>query len=94
MEQQDYSIEMIEKWASSGHLSNVMEMNRLHVAQRLEAAHRRSLGFNGDSAALLKEMNQLEREGYIRTHVAQATQLQPKRRRRNRYGARRDYHAG
>lgn len=64
-----YSDELLAKWASD--LVNVLEQNKIHVAQRLEAAYRRSLGPNADREAVQKEMNSLQREGYFRTQSMQ-----------------------
>lgn len=65
MEQYDYTAELITKWTSLGYLTGVKEPDLTKVAQRLEAAHRRSFGQRGDSGALDKELQQLRREGFF-----------------------------
>ena len=60
-----YASELLAKWAPS--LVSVLEDNKIHVAQRLEAAYRRTLGSRGDSCAVQKEVHSLQREGYFRT---------------------------
>jgi hypothetical protein len=81
MDNYDYSTELISKWLSVGHLNDVMECNWLDVARRLEGAYRRSLGSQGDPAAMQEELYRLKREGYIRSHVEIARSDRPKRRR-------------
>lgn len=68
MEQYDYASELVSKWTSLGHLQGVKEQDRTRVAQRLEAAHRRSLGQRGDHHALERELQQLQREGFFGRH--------------------------
>lgn len=63
MEQYDYTEELINKWTS--HLTGVKEQDLTKVAQRLEAAHRRSLGQRGDQRALERELQLLHREGFF-----------------------------
>lgn len=63
MEQYDYANELLAKWLPT--MIGVREQDQTKVAQRLEAAHRRSLGPRGDFQALQKEMNILRREGYF-----------------------------
>lgn len=64
MEQYDYTAELVAKWTDLGYLGSIKEQDRTKVAQRLEAAHRRSLGAHGDFQALQREVNNLRREGY------------------------------
>jgi len=65
MEQDDYTIELINKWTATGHLINVKEQEQTLVAQRLEAAYRRTLGQKGDSGAFERELQSLRREGFF-----------------------------
>lgn len=69
MDPYDYSTELVSKWENSGHLCNVAEQDRIKVAQRLEAAHRRSLGQRGDSNAIESELYRLKKEGYVASPV-------------------------
>lgn len=65
MQEYDYTQELINKWTACGHLAGVAEQDRVKVAQRLEAAFRRSLGQHGEFDALGKELQSLRREGYF-----------------------------
>lgn len=64
MEQYDYSTELVSKWTQSGYLTGVSNDDLTRVAQRLEAAYRRTLGQSGDDGAVHKEITSLRREGY------------------------------
>lgn len=59
----DYVNELLNKWMPT--MFGVREQDRTKVAQRLEAAHRRSLGQRGDAQAVQRELNILRREGYF-----------------------------
>lgn len=63
MEQDDYVIEMLAKWSTM--VVGIREQDRTQAAQRLEAAHRRSLGPRGDRQAVQRELSQLQREGFF-----------------------------
>jgi len=65
MEQEDYSKELIAKWTNTGHLLGIKEQDQTQVAQRLEAAYRRTLGQRADFGALEKELQSLRREGFF-----------------------------
>lgn len=88
-QEEDYTTELLTKWAVTGHLVNVGDSDQVAVAQRLEAAHRRSLGPRGDVSALCDEMNKLRREGYIKASEGHDPRLRQVR----RTGAR-DRHRG
>lgn len=66
MQQEDYTSELITKWSLTGHLVGVQELDQVKVAQRLEAAYRRSMGPRGDIHAINREMEALRREGFYR----------------------------
>lgn len=77
-----YQNELLAKWSSS--LLNVHDIAKLHVAQRLEAAYRRTLGSNGDQQALQNEMNVLDKEGYFRKQADQPAKQYVKHKRRKK----------
>jgi hypothetical protein len=66
MKQDDYTSELIAKWQRTGYLNGVKEQDLVQVAQRLEAAYRRSMGRCGDFQAVNKEIEALRREGFYK----------------------------
>ena len=65
IEYEDYTVELIEKWKAIGHLTHVKEKDQVLVAQRLEAAHRRTFGEHANFDALKNELKSLSREGFF-----------------------------
>ena len=64
-EQDDYTSELIAKWTGTGHLAGVKEHDQTKVAQRLEAAHRQTLGPRANFLALDNELQRLRQEGFF-----------------------------
>jgi len=59
----DYTLELVSRWATE--LAHVAKKDKVKVAQRLEYAHRRTLGPNGDRDALDKELADLMWQGLL-----------------------------
>lgn len=76
--EQDYASELVSKWEQMGRLVGVKEQDRTLVAQRLEAAWRRTLGQQADPQALDREVRFLTQDGLFggqQTHELQMAKV-------------------